>query len=61
MQPKYDAGVRFKQILKSTENIVTSLTELSSLLLECHSCYSLCVDDSRIRLSRAIRLTGLGP
>ena len=39
MQPKHDAGVRFKQILKNTENIATSLTELSSLLLQCHSCY----------------------
>ena len=39
MQPKYDAGVHVKQILKNTENIATSLTELSSLLLQCHSCY----------------------
>ena len=31
--------VRFKQILKNTENIATSLTELSSLLLQCHSYY----------------------
>ena len=39
MQPNHDAGVRFKQILKNTENIATSLTKLSSLLLQCHSRY----------------------